>query len=173
MPIPEFLAALRRQVGHQLVLVPTVVVVARDPAGRLLLVHDRDSGLWTLPGGIVEPGQTPADAAVREVWEEARVHATLTHLVGVFGGEGCETTYRNGDRIAWVATVFGARLAEGLPAADGDEALDARLVAPQALHGLALKPEAEAFLRADGGAGSPAYFARPGWRPHEHPEAEP
>lgn len=72
MAVPPFIAALRSKLGSDLLLVPTVVVIARDAEERLLLVHDRDSDNWTLPGGIIEPGEAPADAAVREVWEETR-----------------------------------------------------------------------------------------------------
>jgi ADP-ribose pyrophosphatase YjhB (NUDIX family) len=165
MPTPEFLATLRRKIGNDLVLVPTIVVIARDPADRLLLVHDRESGQWTLPGGIIEPGESPADAAVREVWEEAHVLAELTHLIGVVGGPGCETQYRNGDRIAWVATIFGARVAHGTPAPDGVETQAAAFFPPDALATLALRPNTLRFMQAETGAGSGASFEASRWRP--------
>ncbi|HET7313959.1 NUDIX domain-containing protein [Salinisphaera sp.] len=38
--------------------------------GRILLVRVRDNMLWYLPGGKIEPGEAPADAACREVREE-------------------------------------------------------------------------------------------------------
>src|SRR4051812_40744276 len=47
--------------------------VVRDAAGRLLLVRrgrPPSAGLWSIPGGRVEPGETPAQAAAREVREE-------------------------------------------------------------------------------------------------------
>ena len=165
MPTPPFLAALRQKIGHDLVLVPTIVVVGRDPAGRLLLVHDRDAGQWTLPGGIIEPGESPADAAVREVWEEARVHAQLTRLLGVVGGPTCETTYRNGDRIAWVATVFAARITGGTPTADGSETSAAAFFAPEELATLALRGDSAKFLALEGEAAAGGYFAPARWRP--------
>jgi 8-oxo-dGTP pyrophosphatase MutT (NUDIX family) len=40
-----------------------------DPSGRVVLVQ-LDDGFWTLPGGQVEPGETPLDTLVREVAEE-------------------------------------------------------------------------------------------------------
>lgn len=165
MPIPEFLAALRRKVGNDLVLVPTIVVVARDAGDRVLMVHDRDSDLWTLPGGIVEPGESPADAAVREVWEEARVLATLTRLIGVVGGPACETRYRNGDRIAWVATLFAARVAGGTPVPDGVETKEARFLDPAALAAMRFRADTAKFLEVEQQCTSAAYFEPSRWRP--------
>ncbi|MBI4944270.1 MAG: NUDIX domain-containing protein [Actinobacteria bacterium] len=49
-------------------------VVPTDPStGRVLLVRHRRAGLWLPPGGHVEPGEHPADAARREVVEELAV----------------------------------------------------------------------------------------------------
>jgi 8-oxo-dGTP pyrophosphatase MutT (NUDIX family) len=41
-----------------------------DGEGRLLLVRRADDGCWAMPGGWVDPGETPAQAAVRETLEE-------------------------------------------------------------------------------------------------------
>jgi ADP-ribose pyrophosphatase YjhB (NUDIX family) len=165
MPIPPFLADLRQKIGSDLILVPTIVVIARNKHGQMLLVHDRDSNNWTLPGGIIEPGEAPADAAVREVWEETRVLATLTHIIGVVGGQGCETHYRNGDQIAWVATVFGAQVHEGTPVPDGTETTAARFVSPDELPSLTLRADTVRFLGIDTDRAAGAYFAPASWRP--------
>ncbi|MFD1731620.1 NUDIX domain-containing protein [Deinococcus malanensis] len=45
--------------------------------GRLLMAA-RDSGGWTLPGGGIHPEENPAQAAVREAWEECGAHAEVT-----------------------------------------------------------------------------------------------
>jgi ADP-ribose pyrophosphatase YjhB (NUDIX family) len=165
MPTPEFIRRLRAHVGTELLLVPTVAVVARDAAGRLLLVRDRDSGLWGFPGGIVEPLELPADAAVRETWEEAGVEVELTRIVGVFGGPACTTTYANGDRLAWVATVFAARVAGGRPRPDTTETSDARLVTDDEFSAMAIRDHALHFLAAERSGASGAAFARGTWQP--------
>jgi ADP-ribose pyrophosphatase YjhB (NUDIX family) len=50
-----------------------VSAIVTDAAGRVLLVrrsHAPEAGRWALPGGKVEPGETLADAVIREVVEE-------------------------------------------------------------------------------------------------------
>ena len=41
-------------------------------------------GLWTIPAGFMEVGETTAEGAAREVWEEARAHVTIGDLLGLY-----------------------------------------------------------------------------------------
>jgi 8-oxo-dGTP diphosphatase len=66
-------------------LVPCVGAVVHDVAGRLLLIrrgHAPHEGLWSLPGGRVEPGESPETAVVREVREETGLHVRAGAAVG-------------------------------------------------------------------------------------------
>lgn len=60
-------------------------VVIFDKKGRVLLSHRRDLDLWTLPGGGVEKGELPTDAAIRETKEETGLKIKIIDLVGVYG----------------------------------------------------------------------------------------
>jgi ADP-ribose pyrophosphatase YjhB (NUDIX family) len=66
-----------------------------DEAGRLLLIRRADNGLWALPGGALEVGETPAEGAVREAWEEAGVRCQAVALAGVFDSRRCGSVTRH------------------------------------------------------------------------------
>jgi ADP-ribose pyrophosphatase YjhB (NUDIX family) len=55
-----------------------------DSAERILMVRETADGRWTLPGGWIDVGDSPSDAAVREVWEETGYRVTATKLAAVF-----------------------------------------------------------------------------------------
>jgi ADP-ribose pyrophosphatase YjhB (NUDIX family) len=51
---------------------------------KIMLIKRSDNGLWAVPGGLVEVGETLAGAAIRELWEETGIHAQATKLLGIF-----------------------------------------------------------------------------------------
>ncbi len=128
MTISPFLAQLRRQVGHQLVLLPSVSVLVDDPAGRdrILLVRHAAAGLWGFIGGMVEPEEHPTVAAARETREETGLDVEVGDLVTVARGPGYTVRYGNGDVTSYVTAVYRARIVAGTERPDGDEVDDVR-----------------------------------------------
>ena len=67
---------------------PEIFVVAavclRDSAGRILTVRKRGTKSFMLPGGKIEPGETPAQTAVREIAEEVGLHLAAVVPLGHF-----------------------------------------------------------------------------------------
>jgi 8-oxo-dGTP pyrophosphatase MutT (NUDIX family) len=116
-----YLARLRAHVGHDLLLAPSVAVLARDDEGRVLMVLNRDTGLWQTIGGMLEPDESPQEAACREAYEEAGVTVELRGILTVVAGPRFRVTYPNGDQMAYVATVFDAVVVGGEPRPDGEE----------------------------------------------------
>ena len=55
-----------------------------DDQGRILLIRRADNGLWAMPGGALEVGETPAEGAAREALEETGVRCEPVALVGAF-----------------------------------------------------------------------------------------
>lgn len=66
-----------------------------DAAGRVLLIRRADNGRWAMPGGALEVGETPAEGAVREAWEEAGVRCEAVALAGVFDSRRCGSATRH------------------------------------------------------------------------------
>ena len=122
MPIPPFVLALRARIGHDMLWLPgtTAVVLREDgPRTQVLLVRRADTGGWTPVTGIVDPGEEPAAAAVREVLEEAGVVAVAERLAGV--SVVGPVVYENGDRSQYLDTTFRCRWVAGTPhPADGE-----------------------------------------------------
>ena len=93
---------------------------------RLLLCLHADKDIWVTPGGLIEPGEQPADAAVRETWEETGLIVEITGILGVYGGQDLIIDYANGDRAAYIGTIFRGRVTGGDLRPDGEEILDVR-----------------------------------------------
>jgi 8-oxo-dGTP diphosphatase len=128
---------INRHNGQMMVRrVPCVGAIMTDPGGRLLLIrrgHEPGAGLWSVPGGRVEPGEGDAEAVVREIREETGLLVTPGKLIGTVERPGADpgTVYVIRD---YAATVIGGQLAAG------DDADDARWVSRRELRGLALTP---------------------------------
>ena len=130
MPISDYLRDLRQRVGHDLLLLPGVAGVVHDDQDRVLLVRRADNGRWDLPAGAVDPGEAPAQALVREVYEETGLAVVPERIVGVFGGPPLmRTTYPNGDQAEYTVTVFRCRVVGGELAMRDGEALELAFVA--------------------------------------------
>lgn len=158
----EHVLRLRELVGgDELLQLPSVSVALRDDQGRVLLGRHTEGDIWLLPGGAIEPGEVPADAAVREMWEETGFVVRLTGLVGVFGGPEFIVRYRNADRTSYVMTVFEAALIAGAARPDRQELIELRYLSEmdagslrtppwmgEVLHALFHVPRAHAFRPA-------------------------
>ncbi|EFB87031.1 hydrolase, NUDIX family [Cutibacterium acnes J139] len=86
MATPQFILDLRRHIGHApLWLAGSSAVVVRDGLRRpqVLLVQRADDGQWTPVCGIIEPGERPDEAILREIHEETGVVAEVVRLVRV------------------------------------------------------------------------------------------
>jgi len=101
------------------------------------------AGMWSLPGGHVEPGERAAEAARREVAEETGVTADILGLVDLH-----EVIRSDGDAVSWhyaIAVHYGIWRA-GEPVAASD-CRAARFITLDALDSVPLTDGAEAYIR--------------------------
>lgn len=121
MGVPSYVRDMRARVGHDLLLLPGASAVVADDAGRVLLARRSDNGRWSVPAGMIDPGEQPADAALREVFEETGV---VAEILGVGGVATHPVEYPNGDRCEYLHVWFRARAVGGALRTDGDESLE-------------------------------------------------
>ena len=132
--------------GTQVTRVPCVGAIVVDERGRLLMIRrgtDPGRGLWSVPGGRVEPGESSRDAVVREVEEETHVRITPTGLAGVVERPGA-------GGIVYVIEDWFARVEAGTdpgqPTA-GDDASEAAWFLPEQVEQLDCVPGLLEVLR--------------------------
>ncbi|MEU4604139.1 NUDIX domain-containing protein [Kribbella sp. NPDC023972] len=122
----SYLWQLRQHVGSRLLLMPGAQVLVLDTAGRILFQQSRDTGLWELPAGAAEPGDTFRTTAARELHEETGLQVAEQDLVpfaSLSEPDIHTLTYPNGDVLHCFAMCFEARRWTGALAADPEEVL--------------------------------------------------
>ena len=110
-PAMDYIAAVRARIGHERIFYPWAGLALRDARGAVFLVRLAEGEQWHCPGGGVEPGETVAATAVRELEEETGLRARPGRLVGAWSAH--LRSFANGDRIQGVATLLEGRLVGG------------------------------------------------------------
>ncbi len=140
MAISPYVASIRERVGNLRLLLPSVSGIVYGDNGEILLVKQRDGGLWSTPGGAVEPDEDPIDAVVRETWEETGLLVKPVSLMGVFGGPAFVVRYNNGDETQYVMTVFECSLISGQLRESSEEVTSCRFVSQTDFDSLSAAP---------------------------------
>lgn len=113
---------LREKIGHDPLWLSGVCAVVLDSQGRVLLTRRADTGRWSLISGILEPGEQPARALVREIREETGIEAEVERLASVLALE--PMVVPNGDRCQFLSLTFRCRHLSGEPYVADDENLE-------------------------------------------------
>lgn len=169
MPVSSYLAAIRAKVGHDLVALTAVSISIFDSKGRIFLAEDADTGLWTLPGGAIDPGEMPSDAAVRECWEETGLLVEPVKLIGVFGGSQFHVVYPNADECYYTVIAFEARAVGGSARPDGSETLSLGYFTKEEFGKLDVSHSSRVIATQAFERCSETYFSKPTWRAEDGP----
>lgn len=120
-------------------IVVAVSVFVRDEQARVLLIRRTDNGLWSLPGGGQEIGESVAETAVRETREETGISVEVIGTVGVYSDPGHVIEYSDGEVRQQFSLCFRAVPVSGTPT-PSDESHEVRWVARDELVALDIHP---------------------------------
>ena len=82
LPTPAIERLFTAQAGYATPKVDVRAAVFRD--GEILLVKETSDGLWTLPGGWADVGESPAECVAKEVHEESGFEVKVTKVLAVY-----------------------------------------------------------------------------------------
>jgi ADP-ribose pyrophosphatase YjhB (NUDIX family) len=107
LPVEAVLDDFMRQPGYATPKVDVRGAVARD--GRILLVQERADGLWCMPGGWADVGETPAHMVAREVWEESGFQVEPRKVVGVYDANrgGVPLEFYHAYKVVFLCDIVG------------------------------------------------------------------
>jgi len=117
--------SLRQLIGPDRLIIAGAAALIQNEAGQILLGLRRE-GLWGLPAGLMELGESISGTLVREAREEMNVEIAPRELIGVFTGPRFFHTYADGNHVQIVSAFFRADIVGGELKADDVETLDLR-----------------------------------------------
>lgn len=120
-------------------IVVAVTAAVRNAQGELLLIERTDNGLWALPGGAQDIGESVVQAARREVYEETGVDVEITGLSGIYSDPRHVIAYDDGEVRQEFSLCFHAKPVSGEPRSSS-ESSQARWVSPDSLQDLKMHP---------------------------------
>jgi ADP-ribose pyrophosphatase YjhB (NUDIX family) len=120
-------------------VVPSVVAIVQDDRGRVLMIEKTDNGLWALPGGGHEIGESIADTVVREVKEETGYDVEVVSITGTYTNPNHVMAYSDGEVRQQFSIAFRAHLVGGQLRVS-DESRRVEWVDPSSVHELPMHP---------------------------------
>lgn len=103
-----------------------VAVAVMNEKGELLL-QKRSDGIWGVPGGVMEIGESTEETGRREVLEETGIEIGKLELVGVFSGKQYFVKLPNGDEFYPITIAYVSKeITGGVLKADGQETIEAK-----------------------------------------------
>lgn len=149
MGMSPYYKDLREKVGNELIFMPSVAAIIRNDLGEILFQNKGNGEKWSLPAGAIELGEAPAQAVVREVWEETGLIVVPSKLVGVFGGEDFRYQYPNGHQVEYNVFLFECQVESGSLSPIDNETAELRYFNSEDMPELALPYPKHLFLHKE------------------------
>lgn len=118
----DYISWLRSKVGHEKVILVFAGGCIFNDKGEVLLQRRGDSNKWGFPGGAIEIGETPQEAAIREVKEETGLDVEVGDIIGIYTDS--DMKYPNGDEAHSICIGFKLKAVGGELFCDHKETLE-------------------------------------------------
>ena len=140
----SYIQSIRKLIGNEMLMtVGCGIIIEKEK--QILLQHRKDRDIWGIPGGVMEPGETFLETAVRETFEETGLTAEQLQLFGLYSGEKGFSEYPNGDKMFSVQIIFLSSSFSGKLIHNTDESLEHRFFSRNNLPNLL--PNQEPFIQ--------------------------
>jgi len=90
----------------------SAVLISKEQ-DQVLLTRRADNGLWCLPGGMIDPGETVAEGCAREVAEETGLSVVIKRLTGIYSDPNQLVIYPDNNQSQIIAINFEVELVSG------------------------------------------------------------
>ena len=164
----EYIHRIRKKVGNDLIILPAVVGMIYNDLGQILLGKNKDMLYWLFPGGNIEPYESPADALVREVWEETGLVVEPLRITGVYGGKKYFVIYKNKDKVSYVLIVFECKVKGGDLRPDGEELSELKFYSFSDITQLKLAKWIYQVIDVGSNKANEINFQAPTWKPNNY-----
>jgi ADP-ribose pyrophosphatase YjhB (NUDIX family) len=142
----NYIMELREKVGSMPVILAGANIIVVNKKNEILLQKRSDSKKWSLPGGMMEIGESFEDVARRELFEETNLKCNTLEFLKTFSGERLYHKYPNGDEIYAVLAVFKVTKFTGELKINDKESLDLKFFAESDFSKLELEKTTKIIL---------------------------
>ena len=127
------------RVGKQGKLAVGCSAAVFDDRQKILLIRRADNGMWAVPGGYMEPGESLTEACVREVLEETGLTVQVQRLISVYTNPHILLKYPDGNLWQLIVLHFAAIPTSG-EVTTSNESIDVRFFSEAETRGLKMNP---------------------------------
>ena len=115
---------LRSLIGHRQIILNGSIAFIQNPKGQILMQQRTyPHGIWCLPGGLMELGESTEETIRREILEETSLQLGKLQLFGVYSGKNYLCIAQNGDEFYVVTAVYTTTEYYGEVSVNDDESL--------------------------------------------------
>jgi 8-oxo-dGTP pyrophosphatase MutT (NUDIX family) len=128
---------------NSIVAAASAIVINEE--GDILLHRRTDNGLWALPGGAMELGESIAETVVREVHEETGLRVTPKYVIAVYSDPGHVFAYTDGEVRQEFSVCVSCEIVDG-ELKISDESTEVKFVSRNDIHRLDMHPRVHARI---------------------------